>query len=68
MKSSENKTDADKLDFFWDYNAARVLKARQGESGKKKNLDEYFEFLDEVKPGMRELRHTVIFDEPFTLV
>ena len=68
MKSSEHKTDADKLKFVWDHNAAKVLQTKQVEDGKKKDMDEYFEFLEQFKPSRRELLDVVVYDEPFTLV
>jgi hypothetical protein len=71
MKLRGNRTQIDKLTFHWDHQASRSSHTQRGmdtDYDKKLSLDKYFDLLDEIKPHMPELRHTRVFEKPFTLV
>ncbi len=70
MKSQVHRTKIDQLTFHWDHKASRSSHKKRGihtDCDKKRNLDKYFDMLDELKPHKQELRHTKIYKEPFTL-
>ena len=71
MKSQAKRTASDKLTFHWDRKASRNTSTSgdmQSNYHQKRSLNTYFDFLDEVKPHMEELRQTQVFKKPFTLV
>lgn len=69
MKSQAKRTAGDKLTFHWDRKASRNASTRgDKQSDYQKDLNAYFDFLDEVKPHREELRETQVFIKPFTLV
>jgi hypothetical protein len=70
MMNSKNKhRNSDILKFHWGPGAPKPvrIKRKQSDQDIKRNLDEYFDFLDQVRPTIQELRRTIIFNQPFTL-
>jgi hypothetical protein len=71
MKSSKNKHgNYDILKFHWGTSASKpasIKKQVQTDQDIKLNLDEYFNFLEQVRPTIQEIRRTIIFKQPFTL-
>ncbi len=71
MKSPGDKSGVEEPVFHWNHDASRTLhnKGRSRlDHPKKLNLDKYFDFLEEFKPHIHELRRTRIFEKPFTIV
>ena len=71
MKSQVRRKKIDKLILEWDHKALSLSNDRKDTShdyDKQRSLDEYFDFLDEVKPHKHELMYTNVIDKPFTLV
>ena len=70
MKLQVNRTEIDKLTFHWDHKASRSSSAKRSihtDYNKKRTFEGYFDLLDEIKPNIGELRHTRMFEKPFTL-
>jgi hypothetical protein len=70
MTSKNNQSKPDLLSFHWDHgasNASDIEKDIQTDQDVKRNLDEYLDFLDQVRPTIQELWRTIIFKQPFTL-
>ncbi|MDI6736449.1 MAG: hypothetical protein QME42_09730 [bacterium] len=71
MKSQAKRTESDKLIFQWDNKASRFSGIKRNDSpeyNKQYSLDEYFDFLAEIKPNKQELKYTKVFTRPFTLM
>jgi hypothetical protein len=71
MTSQDNQRDFDTITLHWDHSASTpsdIEKNIRNDQPIKRNLDEYFNFLDQVRPHIDELRRTSIFKKPFTLV
>jgi hypothetical protein len=71
MTSQDNQKDFDTITLHWDHSASTtsdIEKNIRNDQHIKLNLDEYFNFLDQVRPHIDELRRTSIFKKPFTLV
>ena len=71
MKLQMKRIEIDNIIFHWDHKAPSSSNLRRNahsDHDKPRSLDEYFDLLDEVGPHMHELRHTKMFDKPFTLI
>ena len=70
MKSQMKRIESDKIIFHWDHNAPSSSDLRRNahsDPDRPRSLDEYFDLLDEIRPHIHELRHTKMYDKPFTL-
>jgi len=68
MTSSEEKIKDDGLIFHWDRKASHLSNTPLKDHNHKRNLDEYFDFLDEMPPHKQELRKaTLLYKQPFTI-
>jgi hypothetical protein len=65
MRSSDNPVD--KIEFTWDPQAARSHNPEKSDSEERLNLDWYLDWLEEIKPGRKELEQIKVFNKPFTL-
>ena len=71
MKLQVNRTEIDKLTFHWNHKASgssSTKKSIHPDYNKERTFEGYFDLLDELKPNIEELRHTKMFEKPFTLV
>ena len=70
MKSREKKKKIDKLILKWDSKALPLSSIRKNvppDYDKQRPLDEYLDFLDEIRPHIQELRRLKVFDKPFKI-
>ena len=61
----------DKIIFPWDHEASSSSNLRRNtpyDPNEQRCLDDYFDFLDQIKPHMHELRNTKMYGKPFTLI
>jgi hypothetical protein len=65
IRSSDNS--GDKIEFFWDSQAARNDQPEKSDSKKRLDLEWYLDWLEELKPSRKELYQTKLFNERFTL-
>lgn len=71
MKSWVKRKKIHKLILQWDHKAqlnSQIKERAHLDYDKQRSLEEYFNFLDEIKPHIHELRQTKMFDIPFFLV
>lgn len=64
MKLQAKRKEDEKLIFQWDN---KEIKKGIAGSNKQSSLDDYLDFLNEIKPNKQELIKTKIFKIPFTL-
>lgn len=65
MSSSKNKTEPDDLIFHWDHQAEQSPPPL--DNNEKRDLDDYFDFLEQLPPHPHEIQDVKIFDKPFKL-